>query len=305
MRSAIVLLALAWAPTATSQYVPFPTDSAEWIVQRTAAQPGGTSNISFKRYHLDGDTTLNDTLYHKLYETLDFSPMTPVLVAGIREEAQKVFARRITYNGLPASCQWDPSFEVMLYDYTLDAIGDSLVIQHQWIGPVLFIVYSIDSVVVNGAPRRRINCLNETYACGPLPLSYIEGVGSDRHPLDPFMQQTYEINNLIACFKRHGAFQFSSFPTPPLCDVATVGMAGPAGWATPLSAYQRYDDLVVSAPGATRIRITDSWGRVVHEQVLSSRAITIPLQWAGGIYHVQALDADGRKGSTVPVVLVR
>jgi hypothetical protein len=304
MRLTTLLLLLVFARTAAAQYVPFPTDSAEWIVQRTAAGPGGQSSISFSRYVLDGDTVLNDTLYHKLYETYDFAPGTLTLVAGIREEAQKVYALRIGFNGLMGGCQWDPDNEVMLYDYTLDTPGDSLVIHHPYIGDVVFVVFSIDSVTVNGAPRRRINCLNGTYSCGPLPLSYIEGVGSDRHVLDPFMLQTYEINYLLACYKRNDTFHFSAFPTPPLCDITSVGLGERERKEQTLLVYQQDDVLIVKARGAQRVRLIDSIGRVLHEQVLPEGGGRIAVPWANGVYFVQALGQEGPVGRALPVIWV-
>jgi hypothetical protein len=170
---------------------------------------------------------------------------------------------------------------------------------------VVFVVYAVDSVTVNGAPRRRINCLNGTYSCGPLPFSYIEGVGSDRHVLDPFMLQTYEISYLLACFKRNDAFHYSAFPAPPLCDMATLGIGDRALSGAPLTVYQQHDMLVVNAPGVQRVRLIDSWGRVVHEHTLADGSARIAVQWPSGVYRVQGMSAQGPKGRAVPVVLVR
>jgi hypothetical protein len=303
MRLANLLIALAVALPSAAQYVPFPTDSAEWIVQRTVAGPGGQSSISFSRYVLDGDTTLNDTVYHKLYESFGTNPGTSMLVAGIREEAQKVYVRRVDYNGLPGNCQLDPSFEVMLYDFTLDTPGDSLVIHHPNIGEVVFVVFTVDSVQVNGAPRRRINFMNGTYSCGPIPLSYIEGVGSDRHVLDPLMWQAYENNYLLSCFKRSGAFHYTAFPAPPLCDWSTVGVAEAGREEHGLTAFQQNDALVVSAPGAHRVRLMDGQGRVLHTQVLVDGRARMAVPWARGTYVVQVFGRDGAMVGAKPVVL--
>lgn len=304
MRFTKLLIALAAALPAAAQYVPFPSDSAEWVVQRTVAGPGGQSSISFARYVLDGDTTLNDTVYHKLYESFGTNPGTSMLVAGIREEAQKVYVRRMDYNGLPGNCQLDPSFEVMLYDYTLDAPGDSLVIHHPMIGEVVFVVFSIDSVLVNGTPRRRINFMNGTYSCGPIPLSYIEAVGSDRHVLDPLMWQAYDNNYLLSCFKRSGAFHYTAFPAPPLCDWSTVGLVEAGREGERFTAYQQGDVLVVNASGAHQVRLIDVQGRVLHAQVLVDGLARIAVPWASGMYIVQALEQDGRVGHARPIVLM-
>lgn len=304
MRLTKLLIALAAVLPAAAQYVPFPTDSAEWIVQRTAAGPGGQLSISFSRYVLDGDTTLSDTVYHKLYESFGTAPGTSVLVAGIREEAQKVYVRRVGYNGVFGNCQLDPSFEVMLYDYTLDAPGDSLVIHHPQAGNVVFVVTSIDSVQVNGTPRRRINCSNGTYSCGPLPLSYIEGVGSDRHVMDPLMWQAFDNNYLLSCFKRSGTFHYTVFPSPPLCDWSTVGLAEVERGGQVLTVQQQDEALLVDAPWAHQVRLIDLQGRVVHAQVLVAGRARIVVPWASGMYIVQALEQDGRVGRARPIMLM-
>lgn len=305
MRYPITVFAAALVASAFGQYTPFPTDNAEWLVQRTAAQGGGAYSISFSAYRLSGDTVINDTLYHKVYETMDFNAGAPaVLVAGLREEDQRVYARRIGYNGLQGGCQWDPAFEVMLYDYTLDSLGDSLRIQHPWIGEVLYRVLSIDSVQVNGQPRRRINCENISYSCGPMPLSYIEGIGSERHLLDPFMLQTYEVNYLLSCFKQEGVFQYSAFSTPPLCDITTVGMErreSGAEW----SVQANGDGLLVRGPSADRVRLVDALGRVLHEAPLRSGSALIPVHCGAGALWVQVFTNAHSLARVLPVVVVR
>ena len=305
MRILTPVIFAAFAGPVPGQYTPFPTENAEWLMQRTAAQGGGAYSLSFSAYRLSGDTVINDTLYHKVYETMDFNAgAPPVLVAGLREAEQRVYARRIGYNGLQGGCQWDPAFEVMLYDYTLDSPGDSLRIQHSWIGEVLYRVLSIDSVQVNGQPRRRINCENISYSCGPMPLSYIEGVGSERHLLDPFMLQTYEVNYLLSCFKQEEVFQYSAFSTPPLCDITTVGMVRPES-VEEWSVQANGDGLLVRGPSADRVRLVDALGRVLHEAPLRSGNAVLPVHYVAGALWVQVFIAAHTMARAIPVVVVR
>lgn len=304
MRLPILALAGSIAAVTVAQdYVPFPVSGAEWIVQRTAAGgSGGKTSISFSSYTLAGDTAVNDTVYHKVHERMGYAPGIATLVAGLREEGKKVYVRRLGYNGLPGACQSDPSFETLLYDFNLDAPGDSLIIQHPWIGEVVFRVTSIDSVNVNSAPRRRINCENLSFSCGPLPFTYIEGVGSERHLFDPFMQQTYEINYLLSCFKMDEAFHYSAFVTPPLCDIISVGMDQAPG--TPeWSVHQANGVLVIDNADADRIRVMDALGRIVNEIPIANGRAIVPLDGSTGTLWFLPLRSQRAVDRAIPVVI--
>lgn len=286
-------------------YVPFPTDSAEWMVQRYVFVTGSQSTISYSTYRLHGDTLVNDTLYHLLHESLGMNPSTSTLVAGFREEDRRVYARRLGDAGLPSDCQWSPGFEVLLYDFNLDEPGDSLVIQHPWLGEVILIVNNIDSVQVDGSYSRRLNCISEANSCGPMPFSYIEGVGSFGHPMDPFMLQDYEHFFVLSCFKTDGVFRYSSLQTP-VCDWATVGI-DPAEWAPSpaLTARLAVGELLVSCPDADGVRLIDGLGRIVEDVPMRNGQVAIPVIEHIGPLLVQGLQRGRPFGQCVRVSLAR
>lgn len=306
-RQLLCIIALFGLGRSSAQnYVPFPTDNAEWITARYVYLNVNQSTTTFSAYRLLGDTLVNDTVYHKLYETSQFEPNASRLVAGLREEDKRIYARRFDYLGLLNACQWTTDVDVMLYDYNLDGPGDSLIIQHPSSGEMIFIVQSVDSVQVDGAPRRRLNLENVTFNCGTMPLSYIEGVGSARHVMDPFMQQDYEHVFNLSCFKTDGVFRYSAFPDPPLCDLATVGIdANGESVKNPLTARMVNDELLVNCPAADRVRVLDALGRMVADLSMRGGQVAIPVQEWSGIVFVQGWMKGRALGAALPVALAR
>lgn len=306
-RSLFVAAALiAITSTRAQSYVPFPTDNAEWITERYVYLNVNQSSTTFTAYRLLGDTLVNDTVYHKLYETSQFEPNALRLVAGLREEDKRIYARRFDYLGLMNACQWTTDVDVMLYDYNLDSPGDSLIIHHPSFGEMIFILQSVDSVQVDGAPRRRLNFQTVTFNCSLMPLSYIEGVGSERHVMDPLMQQDYEHVFNLSCFKTDGVFRYSAFPDPPLCDWATVGIdAKGSPVKDHLTARMMNDELLVNCSTADRVRVLDALGRVVADVPMRGGQVAIPVQEWSGLVFVQGCMQGRAIGAAIPVALAR
>ena len=114
-----------------------------------------------KSYKFQGDTVINSYQYKKLFFTLDTLLMNWSLTGAIREVGQKVY-----YNNFNNA-------DYLLYDFAAN-VGDT-------IEPISFclsnylIADSVDTVIVNGSPRRRLifNFMPCLYT-----EEWIEGMGS-------------------------------------------------------------------------------------------------------------------------------
>jgi hypothetical protein len=110
-----------WMRIYAQQYVPFPTDSAQWSVRHTINNP--FSQYSYQ-YKMKGDTLLNGRTYHKIYYSLDLAYDSPneTLHCFVREDiTKKIFVKYPIESGIDTT-------EFMLYNFNL-AMGDTVTIR--------------------------------------------------------------------------------------------------------------------------------------------------------------------------------
>lgn len=210
--------ALVHFSSLAQDYTPFPVDDAEWIIKRYFAGNGGPTSTSFASFAMEGDTLVEDTLYHKIYLRYASNPNSPLLVAGMREENKRVYYRKIGYGEFGNTCL-EAEQEYLVYDFTLDEVGDSLYLPIS-LDMSLFVVQSIDSVWINDSYRTRWQLMPYQDMCSPFWYTYIEGIGSDRHPLGHAVWMTQEMSFTLSCYTHQDVFEYSYYPEPPLCDLA-------------------------------------------------------------------------------------
>jgi hypothetical protein len=213
----LILLAVTVKISQAQDYQPFPTDDAQWIVKRYNAGNGGPSSTSYSAFTVSGDTLINDTIYHKVYLQFAGNPDFSVVIAGMREEAKRVFVREFGMTGFGNLCVQGEG-EHLIYDFNIDAVGDSLYLPTND-GLSLFVTQSIDSVEVAGTYRTRWTLAPYEGMCSPFWYTYVEGIGSDRHPFGQIVWMTSEISFSLSCMTRSGVFEYSMYPEPPLCDL--------------------------------------------------------------------------------------
>ncbi len=164
-----------------SQVYPFPDTSASWSeTQIVYGGPGDPWVYSVGRLEVDGDTSIFGIDYKKLlwFEYCDTFPQSTV--GYYRVDSLKVFFRDNLSIAIPpfinlpyVNFMLSDTGEVLLYDFALQ-VGDTF----QFQTGVIDSVASIDSILLNGTYRKKINFLN-MYTNGNLgPYYWIEGVGS-------------------------------------------------------------------------------------------------------------------------------
>ena len=110
-----------WGEAYAQQYIPFPTDSAQWSVRNCFYSSQACTSFQHK---MKGDTLLNGLVYHKIYYSHDLAYNSPsqTLHCFLREDTtKKVFVKYPVGAGIDTS-------EFMLYDFNL-AIGDTTTIR--------------------------------------------------------------------------------------------------------------------------------------------------------------------------------
>ena len=125
--------------TNAQQYIPFPTDSAQWSIRRNQGTP--FSQTSFQ-YKMKGDTLINGIKYHKIYYSHDLAYNSPnqTLHCFLREDTtKKVFVKYPVGSGIDTT-------EFILYNFNL-AVGDTVTIKLLYPSDSLFklVVTNVDS----------------------------------------------------------------------------------------------------------------------------------------------------------------
>ena len=139
------------------KYVPFPTANAQWNVFYASSYNDSPMDTTLLQYSLQGDTTINGTVYRKMCRNIG-TIANPIYksVGGLREQDKKIYYYSgygyTTYTGSFIS-----GSEKLLYDFN-KKVGDVVAID-QWRG---YPITKIDSVKIGNEYRKRYNdCIIE------------------------------------------------------------------------------------------------------------------------------------------------
>jgi hypothetical protein len=167
MKKGLMLFLIVVSTTVYSQkYVPFPTQQAQWNVYYGYSTNNEPMTYTILQYSLQGDTTINGVLYHKLCKNIS-SVSSPVyqFAGGLREQDKKVYFYGFgysAYNLLASSC-----YEVMLYDFN-KVEGETVYVRSDQPN---YTIASIDSIKIGADFRKR-------YKLSVTNEYIIEGIGN-------------------------------------------------------------------------------------------------------------------------------
>ena len=174
------------------EYVPFPTEDAEWTrdyFHFVDCQDGLLSYCNSSSLHLEQNHVLiNDTLYSELFNSSGIGG------AFIREDMN----RRVYLRG---SAPLDN--EILYYDFSLE-VGDTLPV-HPGVPSDTFVVGGIDTMEISGVIRKvfKVFDLNGVFT----GTDIIEGIGSTTGLFLPYYG--FESKTILTCYQHQGQFLFS------------------------------------------------------------------------------------------------
>ena len=144
MRNLFILFCLVSLIKTNSFCQSLPDTSATW----TVASIGWGSYFANKTYSINGDTTINSSIYKSIYVTNDsiFNPLESNYFCAVRELNSK-------WLFVPA----DSTKEFMLYDFDVKK-GDTVIINNPWVeGEMELNVFNVDSIELNDTYYKRID----------------------------------------------------------------------------------------------------------------------------------------------------
>lgn len=218
----LILLLVAGSGTLKSQnYFAFPTNNAIWNqFYWWNGAPVDQWGYNYQ-YIMDGDTMLGGKSYNKIYYKETDYPTSRVFIGGLREDSlrQIFFFPDSSFQGTGSpTTLTDYSTEQLLYTFNNLHTGDTLPI-HQ--GVALIKVVAIDSVLIGTTYRKRYEIQNSNLLF--LPEYWIEGIGSTKDLLSPFMYEfEWELFNL--CFSDTATYYINSPTGADSCHWDITGL---------------------------------------------------------------------------------
>lgn len=201
-------------------YYPIVKDGGIWretVVQ--LVNPPDQFSLTKIQYSTMGDTIINNTAYKKIY-SMDYDSIINNLqyMGAIREDSMRhVYALLVSNSPISTNDIINDSSETLIYDFNL-MVGDTFLVSGNQ--DSLQIVNTIDSVLVAGLWRRRINFL-------PTGLStriWIEGIGDTKGLFFPALFE-FENHNTLTCYEDKNIFWTNPELSQYSADCFTVGIA--------------------------------------------------------------------------------
>lgn len=289
---------------AQSEYKPLLNTSAIWNFEHITECEPYSPYYGF-RYSLtlEGDTSINDLIYQKLYRpawefftsewfegTLedcdDWNIPQTGYVGALRENIEE---RKVYYIAA------NEAEEKLLYDFTLD-VGDTLEIyfpEYSFSEDMNSTIDILDSVLINGQYHRRWIIEGPIEYGGDGDIIFVEGIGG-MHGLvepDPFFLLHASITQLSCYTNADGdLFPLDSGSCALITDVLDVeNLAQIEVFPNPVSEHFSIDLPEVWVDHSTVIQVTDLTGRLIWESLApqTSRIDIRTSNWTAGIYLLQ------------------
>jgi hypothetical protein len=261
MKQLYALLLAAGSMAAHAQtYVPFPTSNTTWTERlgRNDNSPG------FRMLGLkNADTVIGGVTYHKLYQSPDAVLDESEWIGGLRENAaHKVYF----YNNSTHT-------ETVIYDFSV-AVADTVITQ----GSMQGIVHSIDSVLIGGSYRMRINFRMPGSSAMWLGGSWVAGMGNTGVGGllgSPLAQPTCDCATEIICAQQTGSWNYHN---------------------------SKYGSLDCTNVLGTEVLHTDAIHADIYPNPITNTS-TLSITGNAGFDQVSIYDMQGRKVKTLAVVV--
>ncbi len=207
MKKALLSLFLLFPFIVNAQYFPLVKEGGIWRQTDSyiPIMPGDLWEVYRYQYKIDGDTTINGIDYKKLY-SMNYDSLLVEninLLGAIREDSLKrVYYLDNNTAHSPIGSNND-STEILLYDFSLN-VGDTLFVPYTFYSSdTTQVVESIDSTMIEGQWRKRINFFQTTYS--PNIRIWIEGIGDLKGLFFPLLSE-FEDYWTLTCYEDNNIF---------------------------------------------------------------------------------------------------
>jgi hypothetical protein len=159
--------------------------------------PSGNDSISSYHIKFEGDTILNNRTYTKIWQSNDSQGINWYMTGLIREVEKRVYYHKLNDDGF---------YDMLLYDFSVKK-GSSLLLSSIE-SPEFFEsmkVTSVDSVIVNGVKRLRIQLSDGTDSD-----TWIEKIGSLQGIINHCYFETDSNKRILLCVKQDGEMIYSN-----------------------------------------------------------------------------------------------
>ncbi len=271
----------------TSVYHPFPDSNAVWNVNYYLWQGCLPFSDLYEDYSmvLNGDTTINSMIYHKMTTPCVVSNCSPPVINSVHKGSIRQDTVLRTVYLIPPG----DSVEHLLYDFNMQ-IGDTIQgFLNPWTG-FTDTVESIDSILIGNGYRKRW-LTNSCYQ-----IYFIEGIGSTFGVLEKSPGCITDAPSYsLTCFSQNGQ---TLYPSPTTsCEVILGVKSMPENnfsisvFPNPFHSSTTFT--IKGDPGIrnAELKIYNSFGKHISTKIIQGESATIDRKgWTGGIYFYQLLD---------------
>lgn len=190
--------------------------------------------------------------------------------------------------------------EVLVYDFDV-LPGDERQVYHWMFGMVGVVVSFVDTIPINGVPRKRIGFGD----VGDPFVAWIQGIGSTGGFLDPCRCASVSGMTSLVCMSEDGTVQYG-WNVGSIEDCAIyLGLEpdGPMGRTLVVHPNPGNDRLWIDRPkdarGRVMVTVRDALGASVGNWELKDDLLAIATgTWPAGLYLVEMVEEDGGRRAT-------
>jgi len=290
-----ILILLAIPNLKSQDYYSFVSEKPQWNVYLENSMCQTSVDTSLLRYYFEGDTTINDTTYHKLVlEKGDTVNPKIRTVGGIREVDKKVYYIGEDQLGHPSYK------EILLYDFSKE-IGDTI-FHDKTSGYLNFYseILEIDSIKIGDKFRKRFKVDNHWFYHNP--DYWVEGIGSIKNGL------LGHITDIPTCGYRyweHVCYQENGetmYLNPSYSDCYPNNIISSINTDLRVENIKIYPNPVLNKlhikniPDNEKwsIKIINSLGQPIFENKLNSKNNHIDLSNENGLFIIILMDSNGQ-----------
>lgn len=263
-----------WATQAQS-YIPMAQDSAVWFYE---AQEGVFAPVQRFIFFIDGDTTISNFNYRKIYFKAENQQDIKV-IAAIRDDisTRKVYAQLFTHEltfGLSIADNCPLNIEIQLYDF-----GATL---HQFLSNTCNQANTVSDTSTQFLYEKNRRILE----FADINQIWYEGIGSLYGIFNPLLDATdYRLTNYCV-----GSFDNCNVQLFLDTDLIPVDKQGKI---FPNPAKQQFTLELTKEIYDAQVIISDIYGQIVHTSIFNGKEQVIPAELlASGVYFVEVFE-DG------------